>query len=70
MNLRFRCLHMIHGSHSSLGFLEYMGGNKGAALAAFQIAQKLDPDFRKQFDATVQYVPALKPILDDKEFLE
>jgi uncharacterized Ntn-hydrolase superfamily protein len=57
-------------SHLSLGFLEYMRGDKAAALAEFQIAQKLDPDFRKQFDATVQYVPALKPILQDKEFLE
>lgn len=56
-------------SHTSLGFLEYLNGNQEAALKEFQIAQKLDPDFKKQFDATIQWLPQVKAILDDQEFL-
>lgn len=56
-------------SHTSLGFLEYLNGNKDAARKEFQIAQKLDPDFKKQFDATIRWLPQVKPILDDHEFL-
>lgn len=56
-------------SHTSLGFLEYLNGNKDAARKEFQIAQKLDPDFKKQFDATIRWLPQVNPILDDHEFL-
>jgi len=56
-------------SHTSLGFLEYLNGNKEAALQEFQRAQKLDPDFKKQFDATIEWLPQVKPILEDREFL-
>jgi uncharacterized Ntn-hydrolase superfamily protein len=55
--------------HTSLGFLEYINGNKETALKEFQTAMKLDPDFKKQFDATVAWEKDFKPILDDKEFL-
>jgi uncharacterized Ntn-hydrolase superfamily protein len=55
--------------HTSLGFLEYINGNKDAALKEFQAARKLDADFKKQFDATISWEKQFKPILDDKEFL-
>jgi uncharacterized Ntn-hydrolase superfamily protein len=56
-------------THTSVAFLEYFYGSKDAALAEFLQAKKLDPDFKKQFDATLGWVPAFKPILADKEFL-
>lgn len=55
--------------HTSLGFLEYINGNKDAALKEFQVARKLDTDFRKQFDATITWEKAFRPLLEDKEFL-
>jgi uncharacterized Ntn-hydrolase superfamily protein len=56
-------------AHTSLGFLEYINGNKEAALKEFQAARKLDPDFKKQFDATISWEKEFKSILDDREFL-
>ncbi len=55
--------------HTSLGFLEYINGHKEAALKEFQQAKKLDPDFKKQFDATISWEKEFKVILEDKEFL-
>jgi hypothetical protein len=52
-----------------LGFLEYVNGNKEAALKEFQTARKLDPDFKKQFDATVSWEKEFRVVLEDKEFL-
>ena len=56
-------------THTSVAFLEYFYGSKETALSEFQQAKKLDPDFKKQFDATLGWVPAFKPILEDKAFL-
>ena len=56
--------------HTSLGFLEYINGNKEAALREFRIAIKLDPDFKKQFDATISWEKEFKAVLEDKEFLK
>lgn len=56
-------------THTAVAFLEYLNGNKDAALAEFLQAKKMDADFKKQFDATVGWSPAFKPILADKEFL-
>lgn len=56
-------------SHLSLGFFEYVNGDKESALREFLEAKKLDPDFKKQFDATFQWLPEVRPILNDKEFL-
>ncbi len=56
-------------AHTSLGFLEYINSNKEAALKEFQAARKLDPDFKKQFDATISWEKEFKVILDDREFL-
>jgi uncharacterized Ntn-hydrolase superfamily protein len=55
--------------HTSLGFLEYVNGNKDAALKEFQTAKTLDSDFKKQFDATISWEKQFKVILDDKPFL-
>ncbi len=55
--------------HTSLGFLEYINGHKEAALKEFQQAKKLDPDFKKQFDATISWEKEFKVIMEDKEFL-
>jgi uncharacterized Ntn-hydrolase superfamily protein len=56
--------------HTSLGFLEYINGNKDAALKEFQTAKKLDADFKKQFDATIGWEKQFKAVLDDKPFLD
>lgn len=56
-------------THTAVAFLEYLNGNKDAALAEFLHAKKLDADFKKQFDATIGWTPAFKMILADKEFL-
>jgi uncharacterized Ntn-hydrolase superfamily protein len=57
-------------THTSMGFLEYLNNDKEAALQEFLLAKKMDADFKKQFDATIQFTPELKPILGDKEFLD
>jgi uncharacterized Ntn-hydrolase superfamily protein len=57
------------GGHTNLGFLEYINGNKEAALKEFQVAKKLDPDFTKQFEATVSWEKEFKTVLEDKEFM-
>ena len=56
--------------HLDLGFLDYVAGDKGAALKEFQIAKKLDPNFRKQWDAEISYEKLFAPILEDKDFLK
>ena len=56
-------------THTAVAFLEYFNGNKEAALAEFLQAKKLDPDFKKQFDATIHWTPAFKSVLDDKDFI-
>ena len=56
--------------HTSLGFLEYINGNKEAALREFRAAIKLDPDFKKQFDATISWEKEFRAVLEDKEFLK
>jgi len=57
-------------SHLDLGFLDYVTGDKAAALKEFKIAQKLDPNFRKQWDAEISYEKAFESIKADKEFLQ
>ncbi len=56
------------GTHLTFGFLSYATGDKSAALEVFRKARRLDPSFRKQFEA-VAARPAYRAILDDKEFL-
>ena len=57
------------GAHVTLGMLSYTTGDKAAALAAFQKAAQLNPEFRKQFDSVARR-PAFKAILEDQEFLD
>jgi protein involved in temperature-dependent protein secretion len=57
-------------SHLDLGFLDYLAGDKSAALREFLTAKKLDPNFRKEWDAEVAYEKAFAPMLQDKEFLK
>jgi uncharacterized Ntn-hydrolase superfamily protein len=56
-------------THTAMGFLQYLNGDKDAALAEFLQAKKMDPDFKKQFDATIPWTPEFKPILSDRDFL-
>lgn len=57
-------------SHLDLGFLDYTIGDKTSALKEFQTAQKLDANFRKQWDAEIDYEKEFAPILQDKDFLK
>jgi uncharacterized Ntn-hydrolase superfamily protein len=57
-------------AHLELGFLEYVGGDRATAIAEFLEARRLDPDFRKQFDASIDWTPAFRPVKEDKELLE
>lgn len=56
-------------SHLTLGLLNYLSGDKNAALTELLKAKSLDPDFKKQWDATMRFESSVKPILEDKEFL-
>jgi uncharacterized Ntn-hydrolase superfamily protein len=56
-------------THTAMGFLLYFNADKQGALGEFLQAKKMDPDFKKQFDATLQWTPQFKAILEDKEFV-
>ena len=56
-------------SHMTLGFLDYLTGDKNAALAEFQKAKQMDPNFKKQWDSEVSFFKDFGPIQDDKEFI-
>ncbi|HEX3527960.1 MAG TPA: DUF1028 domain-containing protein [Thermoanaerobaculia bacterium] len=55
--------------HMSLGFLEYLNGDKEAALRELRAAQAGDPDFKKQLESRLEGTPELKDLKEDKEFL-
>lgn len=54
----------------SLGFLDYITGDKDGALRQFEKAKQLDPNFRHEFESTANFVPRFKPILADKDFMD
>lgn len=56
-------------THATLGVLEYLGGDKEAALKELQAAQAAEPRFRQQFEGWIASAPELKPLKEDKEFL-
>src|SRR5262249_42019066 len=58
------------GSHATLGFAEYLAGHKDAALDELRQALRIDPDLRKQLDRAIRESPELRPLRDDREFLE
>jgi uncharacterized Ntn-hydrolase superfamily protein len=58
------------GIHMNLGLLNYLAGDKNVALAEFQKARQLDPDFQKSWDAAVQNRPQFKAIVGDEDFMK
>ncbi|HTT32656.1 MAG TPA: DUF1028 domain-containing protein [Methylomirabilota bacterium] len=56
-------------AHMSLGMLNYLSGDKAAALSELQTAQRLDPNFRKQWDAMMGFAKDFAVIQNDKEFM-
>jgi protein involved in temperature-dependent protein secretion len=56
-------------AHMSLGMLDYLSGDKTGALSELQTAQRLDPNFRKQWDAIMGFSKNFAVIQDDKEFM-
>lgn len=56
-------------AHMSLGMLDYLAGDKSQALAELQSAQRLDPNFRKQWDAMMGFSKDFAVIQNDQEFM-
>ncbi len=54
---------------TTLGFLEYLSGDKEAALRELRAAQAAEPDFKKQLESILARSPELAALRDDKEFL-
>jgi uncharacterized Ntn-hydrolase superfamily protein len=58
----------------NLGIMDYELGDKSAALADFRKALDLDPNVRRQFDASAPPQPGrgqrLRTVLDDQEFMK
>ncbi len=54
----------------TLGMLDYLTGDKPAALEDLRKAKTADEaNFKRRFDQIAQR-PAYKPVLEDKEFLK
>ena len=53
----------------NLAFLEYLSGDKAAALTDFERAKKLDPKFEKSFRDALDSAPELRPLKEDRGFL-
>jgi len=56
-------------ARTDLGLLEYLNGDKDAALRELRAAQAADPGFKKRFEAALESSPELKALKDDKDFL-
>src|SRR5947199_3904468 len=57
-------------THFTLGLVEYLNGDKDAALKELQEARKGDPGFDKDFDQTLRDSPELKSLREDAKFLQ
>lgn len=61
-------------SQLTLGVMDYELGDKSAALADFRKALELDPNVRRQFEASATPQPGrgqrLRTIMDDQEFMK
>ena len=55
--------------HITLGLLDYLAGDKAAALAELKKGQQGNENFRKQFESSARFRPAFRGILEDEEFL-
>jgi len=53
-----------------LGFLEYLSGDKEAALRELRAAQAIEPDFKKQLETVLATRPDLQGLKADKELLD
>lgn len=54
---------------ATLGFLEYLSGDKEAALRELRAAQTIEPDFKNQLQTVLERRPDLQGLKEDKEFL-
>ena len=59
----------LPGTHANLGILEYLNGEKDAALEELRAARAADPKFEEQFRAALDARPELKALKEDQEFL-
>jgi uncharacterized Ntn-hydrolase superfamily protein len=57
-------------THLTLGLVEYLNGNRDAALKELREAQKGRPNFQKDFEEMIRDSPELKSLREDREFLE
>jgi uncharacterized Ntn-hydrolase superfamily protein len=57
-------------AHFTLGLVEYLNGDKDAALKELQEARKGDPGFDKDFEETLRDSPELKSLREDVKFLQ
>src|ERR1043166_6386961 len=55
--------------HITLGLLDYLAGDKDAALAELKKAQQGNENFRQQLESSTRLRPAFRGILEDQEFL-
>ncbi len=56
--------------HLALGFLDYVTGQRAEALAEFRTAQQLSPNFPQEFRSLAEFVPAFRPVLQDRAFMQ
>ncbi len=54
----------------TLGLLDYVTGDKDGALRELKTAQQSDPKFRQELESMANFIPQVKPVLSDKEFME
>lgn len=54
----------------TLGLLDYVTGDKAGALRELKRAQQRDPKFRQELESMANFIPQLKPVLSDKDFMD
>jgi uncharacterized Ntn-hydrolase superfamily protein len=59
----------LPGTRANVGILEYLNGNRDAALEELRAARAADPNFERQLRAALEARPELKALKEDKEFL-
>jgi uncharacterized Ntn-hydrolase superfamily protein len=57
-------------NHLTLGFVDYVSGDKDGAVVELKKARQMDPKFTQNFEATIKGEKALAPMLQDRQFLE
>ena len=60
----------ISYARATLGFLEYLSGDKEAALRELRAARAIEADFKNQLETTLGRRPDLQALKEDKEFLD